>query len=257
MRWALAVTLPPVARALSWTFRSREHHNFTYELDDLNVKYLTAFVAVVTGQNYEAIEGYIREIQQDAKLREHIVQLSRHSKERFVTDPEARFGRRIGWYAMVRAQKPRLCVETGTDKGLGTCVIAAALMRNAKEGFPGQVIGMDLNPNAGYLLRAPYDQFGRMAYGDSHASIRALKEEVDFFIHDSDHAPLHEAEELELVASKLSPRALVLSDNAEVTDKLLEFARTTGREFLFFAEKPARHWCPGAGIGVAYHKLPS
>lgn len=257
MSWALAVTLPPVVRALSWTFTSREHHNFTYELDELNIKHLTAFVAVVTGQKYEVVENYVHEIQQDKQLKSHIARLSRDSAEKFVTDSEARFGRRIGWYALVRAQKPRLCVETGTDKGLGTCVIAAALMRNAKDGFPGRVIGMDLNPNAGYLLRAPYDQFGRMAFGDSHASIRALKEEVDFFIHDSDHAPLHEAKELELVTPKLSSRALVLSDNAEVTDKLLEFARATGREFLFFAEKPASHWCPGSGIGVAYRKLPS
>lgn len=254
MKLALAATLPPVGQALVWTFKSREHHNFTYELDGLNVKYLTAFVAGVTSQSYEAIENYIREIQQDKELRDYIARLSRNSKERFVTDPEARFGRRIGWYALVRASKPRLCVETGTDKGLGTCVIAAALMRNAREGFPGQVLGMDLNPNAGYLLRAPYDQFGRMVYGDSHASIRALTEEVDFFIHDSDHAPLHEAKELELITPKLSPDALVLSDNAEVTDKLLEFARATGREFLFFAEKPIGHWCQPSGIGVAYKK---
>src|SRR6185436_15539012 len=127
------------------------------------------------------IENYIREIQQDTELRDYIVRLSRNSKERFVTDPEARFGRRIGWYALVRAGKPRLCVETGTDKGLGTCVIAAALMRNTREGFPGKVLGMDLNPNAGYLLQSPYDQFGRLVVGDSHVSIRSLQEPVDFF----------------------------------------------------------------------------
>lgn len=255
MKLALAATLPPVGRALAWTFSSREHHNFTYELDELNVKYLTAFVAVVTAQPIENIEKYIQEIQQDQELRAHIVRASRNSKEKYVTDPEARFGRRIGWYAIIRALKPRLCVETGTDKGLGTCVMAAALKRNAHEGAPGRVIGMDLNPNAGYLVQPPYAKFAQTVAGDSHASIRALTEEVDFFIHDSDHTPEHEAQEFELIAPKLSARALVLSDNAEVTDKLLKFARSTGREYLYFAEQPVHHWCHGSGIGVAYRRL--
>jgi predicted O-methyltransferase YrrM len=253
---ALCATLPPVGRALAWTFTSREHYNFTYELDELNLKHLTAFVATVTGQKYEVVEGYIRELQEDHALREHIVRASRQSAERHVTDAEARFGRRIGWYALIRALKPRVCVETGTDKGLGTCVMAAALIRNAREGSPGKVIGMDLNPDAGYLVQPPYDQCARFVAGDSHASIRALTDEVDFFLHDSDHTPEHEAQEFELIAPKLSARAVVLSDNAEVTDKLLAFARATGREFLFFAEKPARHWCAGSGIGVAFWRQP-
>jgi len=46
----------------------------------------------------------------------------------------------------------------------------------------------------------------------------------------------------------------VLSDNAEVTDELLKFARASGREFLFFTENPRGHWAHGCGIGVAYPK---
>src|SRR5439155_2350261 len=115
------------------------------------------------------------------------------AKEKYVADRQARFGRRIGWYAMVRATKPLLVVETGVDKGLGSCVIAAALMRNAKEGSPGKLLALDINPNAGYLLAAPYDKFGTMVYGDSLASIAAMKEPIDLFIHDSDHSAEHEA----------------------------------------------------------------
>jgi len=254
MRAALALTLPPVGRALAWSFQSREHHNFTYELDELNVRYLTAFIAAIIGKDYAEIEKYIREIEQDKELRNHIVRLSLSAKEKYVTDPEARFGRRIGWYAFIRAIKPKVCVETGTDKGLGTCVIAAALMRNAKEGFPGKVYGMDLNPNAGYLFQAPYNQFGELVIGDSHISIKALKDPVDFFIHDSDHTPEHEEAEFNLIEPKMAPNGLVLSDNSEVTDKLLKFAQRTGREFLYFEDKPAGHWCAPGGIGVAFRK---
>src|SRR5690242_2834311 len=79
MKIALGVTLPPVGRALAWSFRSREHHNFTYELDELSVKYLTAFVAVITGKSHEVIEGYLHEIRQDKELKAHIVSVSRGS----------------------------------------------------------------------------------------------------------------------------------------------------------------------------------
>lgn len=249
---ALASSLPPVLRSLAWAFKSREHYNYTYDLQPLNVEYLASFVAVVTGEPFKMALKYIREIEADTELKNHIVRLNRAHTERFVADAEARFGRRLGWYALVRAHKPRLVVETGVDKGLGSCVIAAALVRNAAEGSPGRLVGLDINPQAGYLLVKPYDRVGEIRLGDSLASIAALKQEVDFFIHDSDHSVEHEANEFRAVESKLSARALVVSDNADCTGELLKFAQRTGRKFLFFAEKPKDHWWPGDGIGVAF-----
>jgi methyltransferase family protein len=251
---ALTTTLPPVGRSFTWTLRSREHYNYSYELQPLNLEYLAAFVSTITGQPRKVTRNYIREIETDAALREHVVRLNRSHKERFVADPEARFGRRMGWYALIRAQKPRIVVETGVDKGLGSCVIAAALLKNAAEGSPGRLFALDINPNAGYLLTEPYSQVGQMVYGDSLASIAGMKEQVDFFIHDSDHSAQHEANELRAVEPKLSSRALVLSDNADATDELLKFADRTSRQFLFFGEKPKKHWWPGEGIGVAFQK---
>ncbi len=251
---ALTTTLPPVAKSFAWTLRSREHYNYSYDLNPLNLDYLAAFIAVVTGQPIKLARNYIGEIDNDVALKDHVVRLNRAHKERFVADAEARFGRRMGWYALIRAHKPRLVVETGVDKGLGSCVIAAALLRNAAEGSPGKLLALDINPNAGYLLTKPYSGVGQMVYGDSLASIGALTDEVDFFIHDSDHSAEHEQKELRAVEGKLSSRALVLSDNADCTGELLKFAERTGRQFLFFAEKPKDHWWPGDGIGVAFKR---
>ena len=251
---ALTSTLPPVGKSLAWTVQSREHYNYSYDLQPLNLEYLAAFIAVVTGEPIKAARGFIREIDTEQALKDHVVRLNRSHKERFVADAEARFGRRMGWYALIRAHKPRLVIETGVDKGLGSCVIAAALLRNAAEGSPGRLLALDINPNAGYLLAKPYTDVAQMVYGDSLASIAAVKEPIDFFIHDSDHSAEHEAKELKAVESKLSPRGLVLSDNADCTDELIKFAERSGRQFLFFAEKPKNHWWPGDGIGVAFHK---
>ena len=253
---AMRVALRPVGRAVAWTFQSREHYNYSYDLEPLNVDYMASFVSVVTGEGFSKTRAYIREIENDQQLKDHVVRLNAAAKEKHVADREARFGRRMGWYAMVRASKPRIVVETGVDKGLGSCVIATALMRNAQEGHPGRLVGLDINPNAGYLLAAPYDKFGNIVYGDSLASISAMNEPIDFFIHDSDHSEEHEANELKAVQPKLSPNALVVSDNSAETSKLLEFAQQTNRQFLFFGEKPRNHWWPGDGIGVAFNKRP-
>jgi predicted O-methyltransferase YrrM len=254
---ALRTSCPPVGQAFVWALRSREHYNYSYDLQPLNLQYLASFVSVVTGRPFDEIESYLREIDSDQALKQHVVSRNRQHKERYVADPEARFGRRMGWYAMIRAAKPRLVVETGVDKGLGSVVLAAALMRNTAEGHSGRLVALDINPNAGYLLTKPYTQVAEMMYGDSLESIARLQDKVDFFIHDSDHSAEHERKELHAIEAKLTPNAFVLSDNADCTDELLKFALGTGRRFLFFAEKPKNHWWPGDGIGVAFSKAPA
>lgn len=255
LRSALRLTLKPVFRCVIWTFTSREHYNFTYHLEPLNIAHLTSLLSVVTGKDCNAIAGYLREVQEDSQLREHLLRHTKSSKEKYVADMDVRFGRRIGWYALARAIRPRVIVETGVDKGLGSCVLAAALMKNATEGFPGRLIGIDINPRAGYLLQAPYDQFGKIICGDSLATLRSLNEEVDMFIHDSVHTPEFEFNEYLAVQPKLSRNAIVLSDNAHFTDRLLVWAQQNDRDFLFFGEKPKDHWWPGDGLGIAFNRL--
>jgi Methyltransferase domain len=193
------------------------------------------------------IRGYLDELDGDAELREHIRRLTAASARRGLADPAARFGRRAGWYALVRALRPEHVVETGTDKGLGSCVLAAALLRNGT----GRLTTVDINAEAGYLISAPYDRVVDAVVGDSLAVLTDLKRPVDLFLHDSDHAEAYETAELAAVAPSLHPGSYVLSDNSELTDALSRWAEFTGRQFLFFDERPERHWHPGGGIGVA------
>src|ERR1051325_2457352 len=114
---ALNYTLKPTWKALAWVFTSREHTNQTYDLEDLNIRHLCAMISVVTRTDFHQIESFIQELSNDARLKDHIVNMTRSSPFRFVADPCARFGRRMGWYALIRATKPTLVVETGVDKG--------------------------------------------------------------------------------------------------------------------------------------------
>jgi predicted O-methyltransferase YrrM len=150
---------------------------------------------------------------------------------------------------MIRALRPQHVVETGVDKGLGTCVIAAALLRNGS----GRVTSLDINPEAGYLAKGePWSKVVDLVIGDSLASIGALDRPVDLFLHDSDHHTKHERREFTAVEPHLAPGALLLTDNVTATDVLMRHAEATGRRFLAFREQPLHHWYPGDGIGAAW-----
>ena len=247
------VTAAPLIHGTIWSFTGKEHYNFTYDLQPRNLQHLAAFISTISGIAVSQAECYLNEILHDDQLKEHVRKLTQASPERHVAENVVKFGRRVGWYALVRAAKPKLVVETGVDKGLGSVVLAAALLRNAHEGHPGQLMALDINPMAGYLLKPPYTTCARLVINDSLATLRDLEQAVDFFIHDSDHNAAFEAAEYQAVSSRLANHALVLSDNAEHTDELIKFARASNRNFLFFSERPLNHWWPGEGIGIAYH----
>jgi hypothetical protein len=225
-----------------------ETHNFTYDLKDRSLRYMAEIIACSTGRPSSDIEGYINEGISDAPLRAHVLSDSR-MPARHLGSP---FGRRLGWYAVARAIKPKVIVETGVERGHGAVMLCAALMRNTAEGHPGRYYGTDIDPQAGRLLSGPYAQMGRILYGDSITSLMALDKTIDLFINDSDHSADYEYREYHVVAPKLSANAFILGDNAHVTDKLALFAREKGRHFLFFREEPKEHWYPGAGIGICF-----
>jgi predicted O-methyltransferase YrrM len=249
----LSYVEPKLRDIFFWLFNSTEISNFTYPITEANQAYLSATLSIVTGISQERIEQYMQELQTDTALRQHVSSLAFSGKVYMGIDPAFDFGRRLGWYACVRALKPRLVVETGVEQGLGSVVIASALLKNSLEGAPGEYIGTDINPQAGYLFTGEYAKVGRILYGDSIESLRGLgTRKIDVFINDSDHSADYEWNEYMTIRSMLSERAVVLGDNSHVTDKLCRFARETGRKFLFFQERPKNHWYPGAGIGFAF-----
>lgn len=237
-----------MALASSWLVTSREHHNYTYNLTPRNVSHLSWWVAAVTGAQVSDCRTWLAEALSDGALIGHVQAAVRASDRKGLADLDVRIGRRAGWYAIIRALRPDHVVESGTDKGLGSVVIAAALLRNDW----GRLTTIDINPEAGYLISGPYASVTSVVVGDSLRAIPQLPADVGLFIHDSDHSAEHESLELSAIAPKLIGSARVLSDNAHATDSLLNWAELTGRTFSYFQETPERHWYPGAGIGAAW-----
>lgn len=257
-----AQALPTAAHvlraAIDWLFRSREDTNYTYDLDPRNMLHMAHAVALVTGCPVEQAKHLFAEAIGDAALTAHITASIERLPQalREVADPTPRFGRRLAWYAVVRALKPTLVVETGVDKGLGGVLLCAALLRNAADGAAGRYLGTDIRPDAGYLVSGRYAEVGRVAHGDSLATLRGLGEAIGVFINDSDHSVAYERAEYEAVRHLLGPSSVILGDNAHATDELAQFAAATDRRFLFFREQPRDHFYPGAGVGFAFGSPP-
>ena len=147
---------------LKWGIRSKEDTNYTYDLTEGNIIYLSQIIAHITGQNHKLILEYINEARNDQALKEHIVNETLKSEDKNVADLDIHFGRRLGWYAFVRAIKPHIVVETGVDKGLGAVLLCAALLKNKEEGINGRYYGTEINQQAGYLLKGKYQEAGQI-----------------------------------------------------------------------------------------------
>jgi predicted O-methyltransferase YrrM len=231
--------------------RPNEVSNFTYDLTPRNITELAHVVALVTGRSAVEIRSYIEEARTDQTLRGALYDglKSRGHFGDVIINP---FARRVGWYAVARATRPRVIVETGVDRGHGSLILCAALLRNIEDGYPGRYYGTDINPDAGWLLAGKYAQVGKILYGDSIESLKALDATVDLFINDSDHSEDYEYLEYQVISPKLSPNAIILSDNAHTNEKLARYSEETHRAYVFFRETPQDHWYPGAGIGISF-----
>lgn len=237
---------------IKWGFTSREDTNFTCHLTPENISYLASTISVVTRVDYSTILKYINEPETDTGLKETIQEAIKNSSFKNNTDIEVRFGRRLGWYAFARILKPKIIIETGVDKGLGSVLLCAALLKNREEGYEGKYYGTDINPAAGYLLSGRYQEVGKILYGDSIKTLSQFKENIDLFINDSDHSEEYEYQEYLTIQNLINDKTIIIGDNAHCTDKLFRFSRETNRSFLFFQETPLNHWYPGGGIGISF-----
>src|ERR1700704_5469991 len=111
LRIGLGYVTPSVARLVSWVFTSREHTNFTYGLTDRNTRHLAAFVSQVTGIAPETASQYFGELQCDVDVCRHVREVTAATNNEHFADRDPLFGRRLGWYAIIRARKPAIVVE--------------------------------------------------------------------------------------------------------------------------------------------------
>lgn len=224
-----------------------ELDNFTYDLD--NHDELAGFVAGACGVSAEEVRPYIDEAADDEELRRRLIARLRTRWDR---KSEPLYGRRLGWYALVRLRRPRLIVETGIHDGLGSVLLLRALERNDAEGATGTLLSVDVDPAAGWLvddgLRARWEP----VYESTFTALPRLLDgrEVGMLVHDSDHTYECELFEFTQAVAHRAPQLTLVSDNAHATSALRDVCEDGGVEYHFFRERPRAHFYPGGGIGL-------
>ena len=200
---------------------------------------------IITSAN--SFDFYINEIYSDACLRDHWLTERSKRKMKKYKDWDERIknskGNILLYYALVRAFKPNVIVETGTASGSMTSFILAALNKNQK----GKLILIDLVPTKNELTMdfslkrkdigfwIPDLYKSRWDYIEGDAKIELLKicvnNDVDFFIHDSLHTPSHMILEYSIARRFMKSNTLIASDDilwSEVFSKFLESQNLIG-----------------------------
>jgi predicted O-methyltransferase YrrM len=235
------------AQALRYLAFDRELDNFTYEI--ANTDELVTFISEALAVERYRVAAWLAELDADRALESSIADALRRRSDRNRRMP---FGRRAGWYAVVRATKPRLVVETGIHDGLGSAVLLRALERNSGEGIDGTLASFDVRRDVGWLvpgwLRVRHEV--SLITGLSDVAGIIGDRAIDVFIHDSDHRYPNERAELQYALSRAAPGSVLISDNAHAGEAFRDFCEANGLVFRLFKEQPRDHFYRGAGIGL-------
>jgi hypothetical protein len=222
--------------------------DFSYDLE--NEAELVAFLAAALDCEPAAIAGYLAEIRASPELTRELA-----ARVRWRPDMKRRVGltHRVGWYAMVRALKPRLVVETGIKHGIGSLVLLVALERNASEGSPGRLVSFDLDPFSGWVVPATLRSGWKPVFESTFAALEGALdgEEVDLFICDTPPDQETEAFEMRTALRHGAPGMVLVAANGDRTTALPELAAERSGSYRFFRERPRHPIYPGGGIGLA------
>jgi hypothetical protein len=250
--YALSYYWPMIRQIGPWLIHSREIDNFNYDVTGNSKEYTAAIVAMATGIPWQEAAGYVAEFEASLDdLHSHVRVHSVQRSDRFTSDANAMPGRRLIYYVLVRAHKPKIIVEAGVAGGLGTCILASAVQQNSAEGFAGRIYSVDLNPSSGSLIQPPFDRFVTFAKGDICGFLEANSPPaIDLYIHDTSCGPALENREFELIEGRTSENCIFLS--AWHTRRLMDFARRLSRNYLMFCDQPLNHWYPGSRMGLVF-----
>jgi hypothetical protein len=139
---------------------------------------------------------------------------------------------------------------TQVNRDYLTCCLTDALLNNVSS----RLTTNDLEPSSELLISTKNSGVTEHVIDDLLSAISNI-DQIDLFIHDSDHSAERGACEFELLSSRLSYRGIFLSDNCQVTTDLAKWGFRHSRRFIHFAEQTLNHWYPGSGIGVSMRGL--
>lgn len=243
--------LGELGRSMRWLLTSREWTNFSYDYTTTGRDAAIEVLSVVTARPREELARYAAELEQDAELRDSIRRGIQAAGYRYGIDPGIGLGKRLLYYVVVRATKPRVVVEAGTHLGLGAVLLRRALERNRSESHGGKLYSVDLIEGHGHLLDRSDPSIAELTISDTVAFLARFNEPIDFFIHDTANEDTHEHAQFAELQRRLSPNGIVAT--TWLTRRCFEFVRARpGYALLPFHEEPAARFPSGDTMGFAF-----
>lgn len=237
------------ARIAGYVLFDPEVDTYSYDID--NHDELAERVSSVTGRPVEEVRGYIGEARGDPELHDSLTRDIGWRVLFFKRRPPLA-GHHLAAYAIVRAMKPAMAVETGILDGLGSRTILLALERNAGEGHDGHLWSFDVMPGAGTLVPRRLGTRWTAVYESTRSGLPELLDErrLDFFLHDSLPDPEHQRFELEAALAHAQPDAVVMTTHGW-SGVLEEMSRSAGLAYADLQERPHDHFYSGRHLAWA------
>ncbi|HEX7279620.1 MAG TPA: class I SAM-dependent methyltransferase [Solirubrobacterales bacterium] len=242
----------PLRRA-RYVLADPEIDTFTYPV--ANLTEMSELLSEVLEHPADELQGYLDEALADPELGPR---LSRD------VGPGAIYMKRrpplpahhLAAWALIRACKPKLVVETGILEGLGSRTMLCALHLNSKEGRGGRLISFDVLPGAGRKLvpkrlRSAWEPIYEPTPEALARHLEGL--EVDFFLHDSVQEYDHLVAEVDAMLPFMAPGGtlMTVAGWTGLLDQLAEELRGRSRTFR---ERPLDHFYSGRTL--SWMRLP-
>lgn len=157
-------------------------------------------------------------------------------------------------YALCRALRPAVVVETGVAYGVSSAFLCRALEANGEgvlHSIDDFAAGTSGESFVGYFVPQSSRRDWQLHRGSSRQVLDSVLEQVPpvgLFLHDSRHTWLNMRRELRAVTPRLAPTAAVLADDIERNSAFAEWANGAKPSYwaaIDEADKPS--WC---GIAV-------
>lgn len=202
------------------------------------------------------LDRYRQEVE-ESRLIEHL--RARYEDYWKIVDPSTRYNTgRVGYeegvrlYALVRAVKPSVAVETGVCNGFSTAFLLLALQRNGDGELHSidlpEVAGVDYEPGTfwegkggaaippgkepGWMIPDGLRHRWTLTLGSSYDQLPPLLERlgaIDFFIHDSEHSYECMSFEFAHAWEALADGGVIVADDANWNTAFAEFANKVER----------------------------
>ena len=234
--------------ALNWIFFGKDISNFVYEIENHNEIIHTC--EIITNFEYDILKKILNEIDfNNEEFRNFF------SNNYFKHYPKKNiFGRRLLWYLLVRVLKPEIVIESGIDKGLGSCLLIYAQYKNSLEVSKNfEFIGTDLKKKDNFFFNTENKNFNnfKFIFKDTLDFLSKFNEKKKIiYISDAEHNYNFEIKEFNLIKKNLDIGSIIISDNN--SGSLSDFSISNKKNLIYFYEKPKNFWHSGGVTSVSY-----